>query len=637
MDGGKSNSAIANELGIKQDTLRKAINQGRLTKPSTHPKTTSSSASNGATTKSERSKTDSEASSSSLGVACTRENERILASFGMLNGAPTAFESSYDVSMGSVLCSLPALAENGLFEHIDTCLKQLKGYYTTLHIIILLAYMALCRIKMVEQLQYYPPGELGKLLGLDRVPEVRCLRNKLTELSEDNAGEKWAGILSRYWMEKNPQCAGVLHIDGHVRVYHGNKTKLPRKYVSRERLCLRGTMDYWVNDALGQPYFVIEKPVDPGMLEVIRKDIVPRLLQDVPNQPSTQELEAEPYRHRMLLVFDREGYSPEFFKEMWQTYRIACITYHKYPKDTWEDDEFSDVQLTLANGEIVTMKLAERGTYIGLPKKGLWVREIRKKTETGRQISTITTAYGIEGLQVAGKLFSRWTQENFFRYAMKHLNIDLLCEHKTEGFTSAQKVVNPAWRELDRKRRSLTTKLSRVKVKYASLTLKDDADIKDIDKWEKAKGKIVISIEGLEEELLQVKKSIKATSKHIDWSELSEDDKFERLSSNRKHLIDTIKLVAYRAETAMVSIVREKLSRKDDARVLIQELCRSDADILPDSKNGILNVYAHAMANPRSNQAIEHLLSHLNESQFNYPGTTLRLVYHLRGGCRDND
>jgi hypothetical protein len=48
-------------------------------------------------------------------------------------------------------------------------------------------YMALCRIKAVEQLQYQPPGELGKLLGLDRIPEVRCLRKKLSQLSQEDA------------------------------------------------------------------------------------------------------------------------------------------------------------------------------------------------------------------------------------------------------------------------------------------------------------------------------------------------------------------------------------------------------------------------------------------------------------------
>nr|MBC8443218.1 hypothetical protein [PVC group bacterium] len=77
-------------------------------------------------------------------------------------------------------------------------------------------------------------------MGLDRVPEVRTLRGKLKYLPGEGQVEVWAGALSQEWMEADPEAAGVLYVDGHVRVYHGSKTKLPRRYVSRERLCLRG-------------------------------------------------------------------------------------------------------------------------------------------------------------------------------------------------------------------------------------------------------------------------------------------------------------------------------------------------------------------------------------------------------------
>jgi len=180
-----------------------------------------------------------------------------------VGGAVTRFESCRDVPFGGVLCALPALAANGLFRHVDACFEKLKGYYTTMQVLILLAYMALCRIKTAEQLQYNSPGELGKLLGLDRIPEVRCLRKKLALLSEGGVDE-WAGLLSRDWMEASPELAGTLYVDGHVRVYHGYKTKLPRRFVSRQRLCLRGTSDYWVNDALGLPIFRRRKTCGSG-------------------------------------------------------------------------------------------------------------------------------------------------------------------------------------------------------------------------------------------------------------------------------------------------------------------------------------------------------------------------------------
>ena len=112
---------------------------------------------------------------------------------------------------------------------------------------------------------------------------------------------------------------------------------------------------------------------------------------------------------------------------------------------------------------------------------------------------------------------------------------------------------------------------------------------------------------------------------------MPEEEKFERLAPSRKQLIDTVKMIAYRAETAMTGIVREKLARTDDARSLLRDLFRSEADLSPDLKEGRLMVRIHPLANPRSNRAIIHLLEQLNVAAFQYPGTNLRLVYELLG------
>ena len=169
LNTGQRPQEVAQQLGLKSDTLRKAIQHGRL-----HlPLTPQSAELNAPSDKSERTASDAAAE---MGTACTRPEERVLAALGMLDGAPTRFEACHDVTFGGVLCALPALIENGLLRHVDKCLKSLTGYYTTVQVLILVAEMALTRIKTVEQLQDESPGELGKLLGLDRVPEVRCLR-----------------------------------------------------------------------------------------------------------------------------------------------------------------------------------------------------------------------------------------------------------------------------------------------------------------------------------------------------------------------------------------------------------------------------------------------------------------------------
>ncbi len=72
-------------------------------------------------------------------------------------------------------------------------------------------------------------------------------------------------------MEIDPEAAGVLSIDGHVRVYNGHQTELPRHSVSRQKLCLGATTDYWVNAMDGQPFFVINKEIDPGCMKRMRE------------------------------------------------------------------------------------------------------------------------------------------------------------------------------------------------------------------------------------------------------------------------------------------------------------------------------------------------------------------------------
>lgn len=615
--------AIAAELGVPYDTLRKAISAGRLVEPESGEI---------ATTKSSRDMADAQAATG-MGTACTRMAERTLAAFGICTGAPVRFEPCLDVPKGGVLCALPALLVNGLLEGSEQLLREVKGYYTNIHILLLLAFMALCRIKTVEKLRGHAPGEFGKILGLDRVPEVRCLRMKLDEMSAGNATELWAAHLGRSWMQTDPDAAGVLYVDGHVRVYHGGLTKLPRRYVSRDRLCLRGNTDYWINDAIGRPFFVVEKVVDTGLLNTLRDDIVPRLIQDVPGQPSADELAANEHRCRFVMVFDREGYSPAFFREMWVQYRIACITYHKHPEENWQEELFVPHEVSMPNGETVTIRLAEKESLIGSGKEALLVREVRKLTSSGHQTSLISTCY--EGLQtlLAARMFSRWCQENFFRYMMQHFAIDLLVEYGTEKLSDTEQVINPAWRDLNRTCMSLKNKLRYRNATFAEMELhpRSEEEARWYEQWLLRKTTVLEEIEHYEHQVAEAKTRLKATPKRISWAQLEEKDQFHRLLPERKRLMDTVRMIAYRAETAMASLLVNSTVDIPAARTLLQNLFVTEADILPDLENKQLLICLHSASRPAANRSLERLLVKLNEAQVVYPGTDLLLVYELRG------
>ncbi len=144
-----------------------------------------------------------------------------MASIGKLSEAPTKFKVSLSVSNAGVLWALPALLGNGLLSHTKEHFNLPKGYYGLVHVFLLLGYMALSRIKTNEQLSYSSVGELGLLLGLDRIPEVRTLREKIKHLSVTGQVAQWSATVSREWMEAQPEASGTLYVDGHVRAYHG--------------------------------------------------------------------------------------------------------------------------------------------------------------------------------------------------------------------------------------------------------------------------------------------------------------------------------------------------------------------------------------------------------------------------------
>ncbi len=561
-----------------------------------------------------------------MGMGASNVKARVAASMGALGGSvEPEFQTALDVPNGGVLCALPALLALGLLKTTEKFFALPKGYYGLKSIFLLLAFMALTRLKSIESLRYCSPGEWGNILGLDRVPEVRTLRQKVSLLSENDRPEQWSSDLCKEWMDAAPEHAGTLYIDGHVRVYNGYQTKLPRHYVARQKLCLRATSDYWINAMDGQPFFVVHQAVDPGMIKVIEQDIIPRLLRDVPEQPNAAALAANPLLHRVRMVFDREGYSPGFFKRMKEK-RVACMTYHKYPKADWSKDEFHACDVKLTNGQVVKMDLAERGSCLS---NKLWVREVRKLTNSGHQTAIVSTDYVADAPALAIAMFSRWSQENFFKYTREHYSLDRLVDYRIEVISDPIQVINPIYRALDGKVRSCTGKLTRQMALFGAMSMDDSIDPEPTEAFIQRKAAIQETIEHLQKDCQSLKETRKQTERHIRIDELPEDERFKQLSTPSKHLVDTIKMVAYRAETAMANQLRETIARPDEARGMLRMLYTADADILPDHEKKTLTVRLHHTANHSSDNAIIKLCEELNMTETRFPGTDLQLVLKL--------
>ncbi len=557
----------------------------------------------------------------SLGIATTRYDERMLAVIGQLEKTPIEFLPSEGVEFGGVLFLLPSLLATGLLSY-QNHYEQLSGYYDLDTIILTLAFMYLCRIKNPEQLKHISPGEFGKLLGLDRVPEARNLRYKMSKIVEQKRAEKWNRELATSWVEEEETV--FYYIDGHVKVYSGYKANLGKKHISRLRLCLPGMTEFWINNSDGLPYFVVTGEVNEKMQEIILNKILPELLENVAIKITDQQLEADPDLPRFTLVFDREISSLEFFDKLWSEHRVAILTYKKNVKDKWSESDFAEHEVEIDSNK-VKMELCEKN----LEWNNVKFREVRKKNSDSHQTSIITTNKKLTIILIAIKMFSRWTQENFFKYLRSDYDLDRIVHYLVNKIDGDFEVVNPLHRKLTNRLKKLREKTARRKAKLYELihkNLNDDADKTEANFNKQSEVKEELQqFEINEKELIQQRKhhSYKITIK-----EMEEKVRYNKLDIESKLFQNIIKMICYRAETSFSILLAANYKKKtQEMRALTKSLIKTKANIIPDYKNEILTVELYSLSNPRDNKAAIEICQTLNDSETKFPGTNLKLIY----------
>ena len=560
-----------------------------------------------------------------MGVGTTRTLDRIATSLGELPGGTTiAFSPALDVANGGVLWAIPSLLAVGLLRSALTVFTQSDGYYPLSSMMLLLSFLALARIPTLEKIRYQSPAEWGQLLGLDRIPEVKTLRRKLKSLCLDArlvAG--WGMQLAQDWMNSDHEHAGLFYIDGHLREYRGAKANLPRHFSSRQKLCLRGVVDYWVNAYGGEPFFVVSKELDPGLVAVLRDEIVPRLLRDY--RPRCDE-NGDEIRPQFTLIFDRGGFSPQLFAQLTEL-GIAVLTYLKFVQDLWPETEFVIRQVQLVSGELVEMQLAERPLQLNDTCRA---REIRRLSLTGHQTAVICTDVSLPITSAAPYMFARWCQENFFKYMMKEFNIDHLCVHEYEELPDTTPVVNPSYKILSSRINSVRQQLRREEAKFGALKLTDTSlSTKAVEKYELRSGELQQIIEARRQQLQDLKAERKGTARHVTLAALPAEQRYHSISSSQKMFVDIIKMISYRSETTMANILREYLTRKDDVRSILQGLFKANADIIPDHQMKTLTVILHYPTSHQQAEGFKRLAEELNTTETLFPGTDLRMIFKV--------
>ena len=622
LDEGMSGRAAAAALGIHPATFHENLRAGVIERAAKDEGAPPRAAS-------DRAGRDARDKRAPMGRAAHNVGDRLLASAGLLDEVePTFSAPAGAVARGGVLAALPTLLDEGLLGAAMRLFRLPRGYYGLTTILLFLAFMTLARVRNPEALRYQPPGEWGLLLGLDRCPEVKTLRRKIKLLAaSETAVRDWQAELAEAWAARDPEAVATLAVDGHVKVYAGRKGRLAKHFVARQKLCLPATASYWVNALGGAPLLCLHKRLDPAMVKAIENDVVPELRRIGALAEDAPDLTApRPGAPALTLVFDREGWSPALFKRLARI-GVAVITWHKnFKGEDWPEQDFRTFDAPIHGPAGTTgsaVALAEKAVILN---NGLKVRQIRRRLDNGRQAPLITTHPTLPIEEVAGAMFSRWAQENFFKYMREEFNFDALTVHEIEPLDPDAAVVNPLRRQLDKAVRNTASRLARLRNRLADALKAGRKNTDDLDR----------QVANLDDELDAIKQKRAETPTHLSAGELPENQKLDTLPVSERMFLTLIRMIAYRAETRMMPAVCAAQGRKPNPRKLLRALLSSDANIIPDHNAGTLTVQILGLANASLDNALAPLIDELNRTRTIYPGTSLRLVYQLAGEIPPN-
>jgi len=541
-----------------------------------------------------------------------RSMDRLLAATGVIEDAVPLFAECADLPRAGVLLAVPALVESGLLSVARKIYGSIgPAFYGLRTFLVSYVLLALLRITRPENLKEYAPDDLGRIVGLDRMPEVKTMRRKLARLASLKGSQDLGREMARYRIRRRGRMVGFLYLDGHVRVYHG-KRAVAKGYDTRRRLAVPATTDYWLNDRTGDPLFVVTAEANSAMTKMLL--------------PVLEQVRAliSPKR-RITIVFDRAGWSPKLFQKILDL-NFDIITYRKGRVRPIAEKRFL-LRKAILDCRKVEYLLHDQAVRFLQGK--LRLRQVTRLTKDGHQTPVLTSLWNLRDIHIAYRMFGRWRQENFFKYMRQEFLIDTLTDYDAEPDDPDRFVPNPARKKLDKQIRAARAELAKLRETYGSTALDYlEASSSTMRSFTKAEKRIRKEIGDIRSKLDALIARRKAMPTHVPLRNVDPGKERVKLSTERKHLTNVLKMVAYQIEGDLVELIRPHYARaEDEGRTLIQAALQSAASIKPTKTE--LHIVLSPLSSPHRSKAIAALCEVLDRAETKFPGTRLTMRFSV--------
>jgi transposase len=554
-----------------------------------------------------------------------RDGERALARWGLLGeGAEPVFVPGARYPLAGLLLALPALEATGLLEGARQVYGRLRdGYYGLAATLLTLVFLALAGEPRAEGATRVPPGALGRVLGLDRAPEVKTIRRKLGELAAVGKAADLIMALARRHAAARPEALGFLYADGHARAYYGTRT-VQKMHIARLKFPAPATGETWVTDQDGEPLFMVVAEPSESLAGELRR-LLPQLRQVVGES------------RRVTVCLDRGGWSPALFADITEA-GFDLLTWRKGPAPDLPADEFTTITCADDRGREHEYDLADTTITLTIsdgPRRGQAVtlrqvsRQVPARHGGTRQIHALTSRTDLAAGELCWRLTSRWREENYFRYARTRFALDALDSHAATPDDPDRKVPNPA-------RKAAAAQVRHAEILAAAAQAQRDASLAALRNPAPGQSVTITNqminaldapVEAAHRELEAAQDAAAAVPARIRLGEIAPD--MVRLEAEIKQITHAIRMAAYNAETTLARALDGHYARAgDEAYALIREALTASGDICPG--NSQLLIRLDPLTAPRRTQALATLCDQLNQTQACYPGTDLVLRYEVK-------
>ena len=553
-----------------------------------------------------------------------RDGERVLARFGLLGeGAVPVFTPGARYPLAGLLLALPALAGTGLLECARATYGPLRdGFYGLEVMLVVLVFLALLREPRAEGATKVSLAALGRVLGLDRAPEVKTIRRKLAGLAGAGKAADLIMALARHHAAARPAALGFLYADGHARAYFGTR-QVQKMHVARLKFPGPATEETWVTDAAADPVFMVIAEPSQSLAGQLR-GLLPQLRQVVGEG------------RRVTVCFDRGGWSPALFADITGA-GFDLLTYRKGPAAYLPGPAFTTVTCTDDRGLPHQYELADTTIALEIgegPRKGeqVTLRQVtRREPASGgaiRQVHTLTSRTDLPAGEVCWRMSSRWREENYFRYACTHFALDALDSYAAVPDDPGLLVPSPA-------KKTAAARVRRAEAAISAAGASRDASLLALRSPAPGHSALVTNqqvnelnapVRAAYDELEAAQAAAAATPARVRLGDLSPH--MVRLDAETKQITHAIRMAAYNTETRLARALDGHYARAgDEAYALIREALATSGDICPGP--GQLLVRLDPLTAPRRTQALAALCDQLSQAGCTYPGTDLLLA--LRG------